>query len=387
MNKERQGKMECAAPVSNERGAVAVMVALTLPVLLGFAALTIDIGQALVAKNELQDVADAGALAGARRLGVTYAGGPGGNPPPMTIQQQQNFTLTDPSQIRNSAKEVAALNYAAGTSITLLDSDIRIGQWNGVTKTFTTTNTLPNAVRVTARRDGSANFPISTFLASMWGINNVNVSASATASLTPLGTTNPGELNAPFGISDNMGTWPNCGSSIQFSPTPSSCAGWTTFNQSPFNTPTLRNVMDGLETGNSPATVAGQTSLQFGGGELAGSISHDLHDLMVARQQAGNAQINTNSSGSWWTWDVLMPVYQQSGSGCSNPSGMLLIVGYARATLNVYWMNNSGARVLQQQGNPIPFIEGQIICDTVGNGMGGGAINTGLFASVPGLVQ
>jgi hypothetical protein len=145
--------------------------------------------------------------------------------------------------------------------------------------------------------------------------------------------------------------------------------------------------MDGLETANSPATVAGQTYLQFGGGELAGSVSHQLHDLMVARQQAGNAQITTNSSGSWWTWDVLMPVYQQSGSGCTNPSGMLLIVGYARATLNVYWMNNSGARVLQQQGNPIPFIEGQIICDTVGNGMGGGAINTGLFASVPGLVQ
>jgi hypothetical protein len=64
-----------------------------------------------------------------------------------------------------------------------------------------------------------------------------------------------------------------------------------------------------------------------------------------------------------------------------------LVVGYARATLNVYWLNNSGTRVLQKQGNPIPFIEGQIICDTVANGMGGGAINTGLFASVPGLVQ
>jgi Flp pilus assembly protein TadG len=386
MNEERRGSMECAEPVSSERGAVAVMVAMTLPVLLGFAALTIDIGQALVARNELQDVADAGALAGARRLGVTYAGGPGGNPPPMTVQEQQNFTLTDPSQVRNSAKEVAALNYAAGTSIILLDSDIQIGQWNGVTKTFTTTNTLPNAVRVTARRDGSANSPISTFLASMWGINSVSVSASATASLTPLGTTNPGELSAPFGISDNMGTWPNCGSSIQFSPTPSSCAGWTTFNQA-FNTPNLRDVMDGLETGNSPATVAGQTTLNFGNGELAGSVSHQFHDLLVARQQAGNAQINSNSSGSWWTWDVLMPVYQESGLSCGSAAGTRLIVGYARATLNVYWMNNSGARVLQQQGNPIPFIEGQIICDTVGNGMGGGAINTGLFASVPGLVQ
>jgi Flp pilus assembly protein TadG len=383
---ERQAGMERPALICSERGAVAVMVAITLPVLLGFAALSIDIGQALVAKNELQDVADAGALAGARRLGVTYAGGPGGTPPPMTVQEQQNFTLTDPSQIRNSAKEVAALNYAAGASITLLDSDIQIGQWNGVTKTFTATNTLPNAVRVTARRDGSANSPISTFLANMWGINSLSLSASATASLTPLGTTNPGELNAPFGISDNMGTWPNCGSSIQFSPTPSSCAGWTTFDRSPFNTPNLRAVMDGLETGTSPASVAGQTYLQFGGGQL-GSIADPLHDLLVAREQAGNAQINTNSSGSWWTWDVLMPVYQESGSACSNPTGMLLVVGYARATLNVYWLNNSGTRVLQKQGNPIPFIEGQIICDTVANGMGGGAINTGLFASVPGLVQ
>lgn len=373
--------------VLDTRGSVAVMVAVTLPMLLGFAALTIDIGQAVMAKNELQNVADAAALAGARELGVTYSGGPGGTPPPMTIQQQQSFSLSNAAPIKNAAKDVAVQNYAAGTSITVLDTDIHIGQWNGVTKTFTATNALPNAVRVTARRDGSANLPISTFLAGVLGVNSVSLSASATAALTPLGTTNPGELNAPFGISDNLGTWPNCGSSIQFSPTPSSCAGWTTFDQSPFNTPTLRNVIDGLETGNSPATVAGQTYLQFGGGELAGGISRQLYDLLVAREQAGNAQINTDGSGSWWTWDVLMPVYQESGGACSNPSGMLLVVGYARATLNVYWLNNAGMRVLQQQGNPQPVIEGQIICDTVANGMGGGPINTGLFASVPGLVQ
>ena len=52
----------------DQRGAVAVIVALTLVVLLAFGALAVDLGYLMMVKNELQNAADAGALAGAREL-------------------------------------------------------------------------------------------------------------------------------------------------------------------------------------------------------------------------------------------------------------------------------------------------------------------------------
>lgn len=69
-----------------ERGQALVLLVLTLTVLLGFAALTIDVGRAYYSKRALQASADAAALAGAQGLPSTataqslakqYSGGPG----------------------------------------------------------------------------------------------------------------------------------------------------------------------------------------------------------------------------------------------------------------------------------------------------------------------
>jgi Flp pilus assembly protein TadG len=53
---------------SGERGATAVIVAIVLAVLCGFVALSLDVGHLFSARGELQNGADAGALAGAQRL-------------------------------------------------------------------------------------------------------------------------------------------------------------------------------------------------------------------------------------------------------------------------------------------------------------------------------
>ena len=58
--------------IRNERGAVAIYVALTMVVFLGIAALAIDVGYTRVARTELQRAADAAALAGARQMGQNY---------------------------------------------------------------------------------------------------------------------------------------------------------------------------------------------------------------------------------------------------------------------------------------------------------------------------
>ena len=58
--------------MKDQAGAVAVTVAILLVLLVGFAALAIDVGYLMVTRNELQNVADAAALAATRKLGIIY---------------------------------------------------------------------------------------------------------------------------------------------------------------------------------------------------------------------------------------------------------------------------------------------------------------------------
>jgi hypothetical protein len=66
--------MALAGGRTGERGSVAVLTALALTMLLGFAALVVDVGLSWAARAEAQTAADAAALAGASQL----AGGPAG---------------------------------------------------------------------------------------------------------------------------------------------------------------------------------------------------------------------------------------------------------------------------------------------------------------------
>ena len=59
--------------IKDERGFALVFLGLTIVVFLGFAALAVDIGYLYAARNELQNAADAAALAGARELGKIYS--------------------------------------------------------------------------------------------------------------------------------------------------------------------------------------------------------------------------------------------------------------------------------------------------------------------------
>ena len=94
------------------------MVAVMMTVLLAMGAAAIDIGHALVARNELQNVSDAAALAGTRALGIIYEG--------MTTAQQQAYTLTggDQATVVAAVQATAVANSAAGVAITVAASDI-----------------------------------------------------------------------------------------------------------------------------------------------------------------------------------------------------------------------------------------------------------------------
>src|SRR5688572_17468165 len=91
--------------LKDQQGVVAVMVAVVLIVLLAMAAMALDVGHALVARNQLQNASDAAALAGARALGVIYGGMTG---------SLTGYTLTsgDLGNIVNAASVAGADNQA-----------------------------------------------------------------------------------------------------------------------------------------------------------------------------------------------------------------------------------------------------------------------------------
>jgi len=346
-------------PLDNSRGVVAVMVAVTLMVLLAMAAAAIDIGHAMVARNELQNAADAAALAGARTLGIAYEG--------MTPAQMAIYTLTggDRAAIVSAAQTTSVLNKAAAVDVSVLASDVQIGLWNSETRTFTSTTNQPRSVRVVTHRDGSANGPISTFLANVVGLSSVNVSAAATAELTAIGSTPLGALDFPLAISELFFSQYGCGDSIQLYPsngTPNSCAGFTTFTQTPSNDNAMRNILNGMIAGTyqAPPTTAGITQLQFTNGTLSNPTWTALQNLFLQK-----------SSGTGY-WDALVPVYQ--GSDCS-PSGAIPIVGYANI------------RVTNVAGPPTHTVTGNVTCPLFQGGGVGGGPSFGVFTTLPGLVE
>lgn len=346
-------------PLDNSRGATAVMVALSLTVLLAMAAAAIDVGHALVARNELQNAADAAALAGARTLGVAYEG--------MTPATMATYTLTggDQGAIVAAAQATAVLNKAAAVDVSVNAADVSIGLWDSATRTFTASVAQPRAVSVVTHRDGSANGPISTFLAGVVGMTSVNVSAVATAELTAIGSTPLGALDLPIAISELFFSSYGCGDSIQVHPsngTPDSCAGFTTFDVSPSNDNAMRNIINGMIDGTYqvPPTTAGVTQLNFTNGTLSNPTWTALTNLF-----------NQRSAGTGY-WDALVPVYE--GSDCS-PSGPITIKGYANI------------RITGIGGPPDHIVTGNVTCPLFQSGGVGGGPAFGVFTTVPGLVQ
>ncbi|MBJ6751044.1 TadE/TadG family type IV pilus assembly protein [Geomonas anaerohicana] len=116
----------------NERGFALVYIALMIVVLVGFVSLAVDMGYMYVAKGQLQNAADAAALAGAA------------------------MNLSVPTDVKAKAKEFAAANKAAGDPVVITDDDVTVGNWEAKTSTFTApplpSGKVVNAVKVVARR-------------------------------------------------------------------------------------------------------------------------------------------------------------------------------------------------------------------------------------------
>jgi hypothetical protein len=352
---------------NNQRGATAVIVALVITVLIGFVALATDVSYVSVTKNELQNIADAAALAGAGELGNMYKG--------LSYEDQQSLYLNENNvdTIRSISKDVVGegKNRAGGKNIVINDSDIFINSWPETSVTSNDYN-RPNAVKVTARRDSSANGPISTFFAKIFGIDTLDVSADATAALTSLGSIDP---QLPVGIAQywfevHDGSW--CDRNIKLHPTGDidSCAGWHTYKDWndyqawPANASKLKNILEGLRDGSFeiPTTYPGDEFV-FLGGDVA---------VLFDEMQALFNQSDKEWFDGQYGWKVSIPVYKYED--CSNPQGNIEIVGFATALIT------------EVIGAPDKTINATVKCDYVEIGKGGGS-EYGSLGTIPTLVE
>ena len=363
-------KLPQSLKVKNEQGNVAIIVALSIVAFISFTALSIDIGYALVTRNQLQNVADSAALAATRRLSHDYYDG-------KSFPDQQAVTVAAcRSTLVTTAQQAAAANIAGGKYITSInDSDIIIGQWHSLTKSLTPDANPPDAVKVTARRDASANAPITTFFAGIFGTKQVSVTASATAALTAQSTAPQGRIPFPAGISDYwFSAGGGCNQPIQFYPTGSlsGCAGWHTYTTSPSNASTLKTILKGLTDGTfqTPETLAGQTLYAFTGGTVASDFNEmkNLFDAMRVKND-GVFDLDTNPN----TWTTTVIVYDRND--CSNPTGTLTVLGFATATIT------------SVVGSPSKVINAVVACNSFVTGGRGGGSDYGSKGTIPGLVQ
>lgn len=82
-----------------QRGAVAVITGLAAVILVAFLGLTVDLGHAYVGTSELQNAADAAALAGAKELNQTAAGVTAAVNKAIAIAAQHNYNFSTPVSI------------------------------------------------------------------------------------------------------------------------------------------------------------------------------------------------------------------------------------------------------------------------------------------------
>lgn len=113
----RSGRMRNSKSLRDERGAVMVFVALALVVLLGMAALAIDLGQAHMAKQRLHDVCDAAALAAA--WAIEFAGGEGDM---QALALQAATEIFEANNPELAPPTVAIATTAEGTTVTVSGS-------------------------------------------------------------------------------------------------------------------------------------------------------------------------------------------------------------------------------------------------------------------------
>ncbi len=149
---------------SDRRGAMMVLIAICLPLLVIMAAIAVDVAWMQLARTELRTATDSAARAGAKELSL-----------------KQNV-----SAARSKAQAVAARNLVAGDPLLLANGDIQVGKSTQIGTgrfTFTDGGEKPNAVRVTGnRKSGSTSGSVDLLFSKVLGVKEFEPTRVATSS-------------------------------------------------------------------------------------------------------------------------------------------------------------------------------------------------------------
>jgi Flp pilus assembly protein TadG len=370
-----------------ERGAITPILAACLALGLGLLAMTVDLGQLFVAKNELQNIADAAALAGARKL----------------IQAKDTSTGVAGvycSEAIAAAQAVAADNKSLGTTLTIADADVTVGQWNLATSSFTKTGCSANpvevtAIQVTVKRDGETNPSVAGFFGGLLGTSALNSKATAVAYLGVAGTAASGTLGLPFAVSSKTasGTFPGVASrragqrsyaranSILdwFMPQPANATGstlsftWKDLGGSTLNTNQATLIMPN----NSERTDLGQLQRYIKGPSGGGDSFPKSAPLQVGQkvypiseyQWASNVYDNftylksryNSEKAATGKWRTAVAVYYKDNPLSAAPQPPSTWLGLAQRLLGP-----NQAYACMSYTSPVSYVEGFITIDVTG---------------------
>jgi Flp pilus assembly protein TadG len=186
-------------------GAAAITVAITLFGLIGTASLVIDMGQLYTVRHELQEMADAAALAGVAQL-IQDPGGQAVRNSKEAIRAAMAVMMAQ-SQIRgwppmgDEIRNDLKLHFGFWD----VNAASRSQAWTEVGMTCARDSKV-NAIRATIRRTSGTTFgPVTNLFAKVFGFPNSEASATATAYLGFIEAPQRGRVTVPLKVPTDQG--------------------------------------------------------------------------------------------------------------------------------------------------------------------------------------
>lgn len=173
------------AAQTRERGSILPLVAAGMTAILGVTALSLDVGNVLVAQGQLKNAADAAAVVGAAALANP---GVGGAVPNLTLAETTAKTAL--LNLKNQSNGVAAVEATL----------VKAGGWDTANpqlglQTWVPGGTMVPALKVVLEKKGNLNQAVSSLFSSVLGINSFSplVTVVAIGDYAPA-TANPNQL-------------------------------------------------------------------------------------------------------------------------------------------------------------------------------------------------
>lgn len=361
--------------LTKERGAVAVTAALTMFILLGFAAFAIDFGYVYGINNKIQNAADSAALAGAS---VLFS-----NNQLCTSSHSPYYCCTglgtgscvpevvDVDNVTQTALALADLNKSGGddTTVTVeighyafasiwgspgtfnvVESNIQLSGWENMSfSDLNDTTDFINAVKVTVQRKD-----VPRFFSRIWSSSDLSSTVQATAYIGFAGYLAPGEVDEPIAICEqsitengaykcNVGTMLNDNTQT---------AAWTDFDQDTCGTAFKPDTTDLICDGNPDPIIFGK-GMSTTNGTISNQMSA-IYDCWLKGKfdsdddGVPDTDLDTDGDGKPdRPWQLKLPVIDCSGNdNCRTVVGAVVV--------NVVWINENNSPKLNKPDAWVP---------------------------------